>query len=202
MARRLGLPAQIAIAIVAAVSAAVIAFFVFDREPTGRQQGKALVGGPFELVDQSGRTVTQNDLAGSYALIYFGYTFCPDVCPTSLQTMSAAIDLLGPAGDEVQPVFVTVDPARDTVEQMAAYAAHFHPRLLALTGSEAQVADAARAYRVYYQRVDDSAATEYLMDHTSLYYLMGLDGEYVAHFSHDATAEEMAARIRELTGDE
>lgn len=200
MARRLGLPVQIAIAAAAAVAAAAIAFLVLDLGRSGPPQGKALVGGPFELVDQHGDTVTEADLEGKYALIYFGYTYCPDVCPTSLQTMSAALDLLGPDGEAVQPVFITVDPARDTVEQMAAYAEHFHPRLLALTGTEEQIADAARAYRVYYQRVDDSSATEYLMDHTSLYYLMGPDGEYAAHFGHDATTEEMAGRIRELIG--
>lgn len=200
MSRRIGPPVQIAVALVAAAVVAVVAFLALAPGPAGRQQGKALVGGPFELVDQRGETVTDQDLRGRYALIYFGYTYCPDVCPTSLQTMSAAVDLLGSAGDRVQPVFITVDPARDTVEQMALYAANFHPRLLALTGTEAQVAGAAKAYRVYYQRVDDSASTEYLMDHTSLYYLMGPDGEYVTHFGHDVTAEEMAARIRDVIG--
>jgi cytochrome oxidase Cu insertion factor (SCO1/SenC/PrrC family) len=152
------------------------------------------VGGPFTLVDQNGETRHAEDFRGRFMLIYFGYTYCPDVCPTELQTMSAAIDLLGAKGEAVQPIFITIDPARDTAEQLQSYAGNFHPRLLALTGSAAEIAAAARAYKVFYQPVKQGDAT-YLMDHSSIVYLMGRDGKYVAHFGGGVTAEQMAAAI-------
>ena len=166
------------------------------RLPSQAGSGTAKVGGAFELVDQSGATRTQADFAGRHMLVYFGYTYCPDVCPTSLSIMSQGLDLLeaetGSLEDRVVPVFVTVDPTRDDVEAMAAYAEHFHPRLVALTGSDEQIAAAANAYRVYYRKVDDPSATEYLMDHSSFIYLMGPDGIYVSHFAHNATPQEIA----------
>jgi protein SCO1 len=152
------------------------------------------VGGPFTLTDQNGATRGSDDFRGKLMLIYFGYTFCPDVCPTELQTMSEAIDRLGAKGDAVQPIFITVDPARDTQEQLKAYAENFHPRLLALTGSAEQIAQAARAYKVFYQPVKQGDG-EYLMDHSSVVYLMGRDGHYLAHFGGNLTAEQMAAAI-------
>ncbi len=162
--------------------------------------GTATVGGAFELVDQSGETRTQADFAGRHMLVYFGYTYCPDVCPTSLSLMSQGLDLLetetGSLEERVVPIFVTVDPARDDVEAMAAYAEHFHPRLVALTGSDAQIAAAAKAYRVYYRRAEDPSASEYLMDHSSFIYLMGPDGTYVSHFAHNASPEEIAEGLK------
>ena len=162
--------------------------------------GAAKVGGAFELVDQSGETRTQADFAGRHMLVYFGYTYCPDVCPTSLSLMSQGLDLLetetGSLEDRVVPIFVTVDPARDDVAAMAAYAEHFHPRLVALTGNDAQIAAAAKAYRVYYRRAEDPSASEYLMDHSSFIYLMGPDGTYVSHFAHNASPEEIAEGLK------
>ncbi len=152
------------------------------------------VGGPFTLVDQNGATRRAEEFHGKLMLIYFGYTYCPDVCPTELQTMSEAIDQLGRKGDAVQPIFITVDPARDTPEQLKAYAENFHPRLLALTGSAAQIAEIARAYKVFYQPVKQ-AAGDYLMDHSSIVYLMDRDGSYLAHFGGSSTSEQMAAAI-------
>ena len=159
--------------------------------------GVADIGGPFTLVDQSGNEVTEAALLGKHSLIYFGYTFCPDVCPTSLQTMSMALDTLGEDAEAVQPIFITVDPERDDVEQMAAYAEHFHPSFLNLTGSVEQVSAAAKAYRIYYRKVEDDSASEYLMDHSSIYYLMGPDGKFVRHFNHNATPKEIAEGIEE-----
>ncbi|HEX3501474.1 MAG TPA: SCO family protein [Stellaceae bacterium] len=152
------------------------------------------VGGPFTLTDQNGATRRPEDFRGRLMLIYFGYTYCPDVCPTELQTMSEAIDRLGAKGDAVQPIFITVDPARDTPEQLKSYAENFHPRLLALTGSAEQIAEAARAYKVFYQPVKQGDG-EYLMDHSSIVYLMDRDGHYLAHFGGNLTAEQMAATI-------
>jgi cytochrome oxidase Cu insertion factor (SCO1/SenC/PrrC family) len=152
------------------------------------------IGGAFALTDQHGVLRHDGDFRGKLMLIYFGYTFCPDVCPTELQTMSEAIDRLGAKGDAVQPIFITVDPARDTQEQLKAYAENFHPRLLALTGSAEQIAQAARAYKVFYQPVKQGDG-EYLMDHSSVVYLMDRDGHYLAHFGGNLTAEQMAAAI-------
>lgn len=166
----------------------------------GDQGTAALIGGPFTLVDHTGRTVTEQDLKGKWSLIYFGYTYCPDVCPTSLSVMSQALDALGPQAARVTPVFVTVDPERDTVEQMALYQQSFHPSFMMLTGTPEQVRKAAQAYRVYFRRAESGSATEYLMDHSSITYLMDPDGHYVTHFSHDATPESMAAAIRGKLG--
>ena len=170
------------------------------RLPSQAGSGTPQVGGAFELLDQSGQTRTQADFAGRHMLVYFGYTYCPDVCPTSLSIMSQAVDLLeeevGTLEDRLVPLFVTVDPARDDVAAMAAYAEHFHPRLVALTGSDEQIAAAAKAYRVYYRRAEDPSATEYLMDHSSFIYLMGTDGTYVSHFAHNATPQEIAEGLK------
>ncbi len=172
------------------------------RLPSQAGSGTPEIGGAFELVDQSGATRTQVDFAGRHMLVYFGYTYCPDVCPTSLSVMSQALDLLeaetGSLEDRVVPVFVTVDPARDDVAAMAAYAEHFHPRLVALTGSDEQIAAAAKAYRVYYRKAEDPSASEYLMDHSSFIYLMGPDGTYVSHFAHNASPQEVAEGLKGL----
>ena len=158
--------------------------------------GKALIGGPFTLTDQTGTRRSDADLKGHYALVYFGYTYCPDICPTSLSNMTQALDLLAEQSPRkaaaVLPVFVTIDPERDTVEALASYAEHFHPRLMALTGTTEEVAAAAKAYRIYYQKVEEPDASDYLMDHSSVIYLMGPDGGYLTHFTHASTVEEIA----------
>ncbi len=172
--------------------------------PGATTTGEALIGGPFSLVAQDGRRVTEGDLKGRFAVVYFGYTHCPDMCPLGLETVTRAVELLPqPAAERVQPVFVTVDPARDTPEVMRAYAASFHPRLLALTGSEAEVQGALKAYRVYARKAENAPAgeAEYLVDHSTFTYVMGPDGRYVAHFSHGTTAEEMAKRLGALLGE-
>jgi len=155
--------------------------------------GSALVGGPFELIDQAGRTRSEADFRGSYMLVYFGYTFCPDVCPTSLTVMTRALQALKDTDPglaaKVVPIFITVDPERDTVEALATYAPHFHESLVALTGTAAQVAAAAKAYRVYYAKAEDDSASDYLMDHSSFIFLMDPDGRYLTHFAHDATPD-------------
>jgi protein SCO1/2 len=162
----------------------------------GEQVAPVSIGGDFTLVDQNGVTRHPQDFRGKLMLVYFGYTFCPDACPTALQDMSHAIDLLGPKGDTVQPIFITIDPARDTVEQMKLYASNFHPRLIALTGTPEQVAEAAKAYRVYYEKGKSTGGgNDYLMDHTVFIYLMGRDGKYLSHFPPGTTAEQMAAAI-------
>jgi protein SCO1/2 len=156
------------------------------------------IGGPFTLVDQNGKTRTAEDFRGRLMLIYFGYSYCPDVCPTALQIMSVALDSLGGDAEKVTPIFITVDPARDTPEHLKAYVANFGERFVGLTGTEEQVAAAARAYRIYYARAKgDGAKDEYLMDHSSIVFLMGRDGRYLAHFTHSTPSDEMAQAIRE-----
>lgn len=171
------------------------------QQPVSGLGGVALpqglvLGGPFTLVDQAGRTVTERDFAGQWLLLYFGYTFCPDVCPTELGTMAAAMDVLGPQGEKVTPVFVTIDPARDTPSQMADYVARFHPKLVGLTGSAEQVAEAARRYRVYFAKVQRPEGGEYLMDHSSFVYLVGPDARVRSLFRPETGPDEIAATIR------
>jgi cytochrome oxidase Cu insertion factor (SCO1/SenC/PrrC family) len=156
------------------------------------------IGGPFELVDQTGRTRTQADLVGKFSLIYFGFTYCPDACPTALLAMAEALDQLGPLAAKIQPVFVSVDPERDTVVQMAAYIEAVDERFWGLTGSQEQVAKAAKAYRVFYRKVTPPGTAEYLVDHTSLVYVMGPNGAYRAHFTHETSPERMAQILRPL----
>jgi protein SCO1/2 len=154
------------------------------------------LGGPFELTDQNGAVRRDAEFRGRMMLVYFGYTYCPDACPTALNEMSKALDLLGEKGEAVQPIFITVDPARDTPAQLKLYAQNFHPRLVALTGPPEAIAAAARAYRVYYRKAGGTSGDDYLVDHSGFIYLMGRDGKYLAHLSPDATAETIAAEIR------
>jgi protein SCO1/2 len=154
------------------------------------------IGGPFTLTDQNGIVRHDSDFRGKLMLVYFGYTYCPDVCPATLNTMTAAMDKLGASGAAVQPIFITVDPARDGVAQMKSYVANFTPRLLALTGTPAEIAVAAKAYRVYFQPVKGEDADDYSVDHSAFVYLMGRDGRYLAHFAPDIGADQMAAAIK------
>ncbi|MGC2856167.1 SCO family protein [Novispirillum sp. DQ9] len=158
--------------------------------------GAAAIGGPFELVDgASGKTVTAEDFKGRYMLVYFGYTFCPDVCPSALSTVGQALDMLPPAtAARIEPVFITVDPERDTPEVVGEYVSHFHPRLRGLSGSVEQVRAVTKAYRVYAAKADqdDKDPTSYLMDHSAIAYVMGPDGAFLTHLSHGVTAEQVA----------
>ncbi len=164
-------------------------------------QGEALIGGPFQLVDQTGQEVTEADFAGRKMLIYFGYTYCPDVCPLGLAKIAAAYERLSPAEQaELVPVFITVDPERDTVEAVADYVDLFHPALVGLTGSPEAVAAAASAYRVYYRKAESESMNDYLVDHSSFTYLMDGENRYLTHFGHDATAESIAEGLRQHLG--
>ncbi len=158
------------------------------------------IGGPFELIDQDGQTVTDEDFDGRYILVYFGYTYCPDLCATALTNVTKSINLLGDQGDQVTPVFITLDPERDNVEQLKMYAEFFHPRLIALTGTKDKIARVAEAYRVYFAKVEKQGGDpdDYIFDHTSIIYLMGPDGHYRAHFTEESTPEKMAERMREV----
>ena len=158
--------------------------------------GTTLVGGPFALTDHTGQRVTDADFRGSHMLVYFGFTYCPDVCPTELQVMAAAIDQLGAEGERVQPLLISIDPERDTVTQLAEYVPHFHDRLIGLTGTPDELAGVAKAYRVYAKKVDDpESSASYTFDHSSIVYLMGPDGQFLTHFGYGTSPEKMASEI-------
>ena len=159
----------------------------------------AKIGGPFTLIDQNGAPVSDTQFAGKYRLVYFGYTYCPDVCPTTLQQlMSGFAKYEAKAPDRaarVQPIFITVDPARDTPGVMKSYVAAFHPRLIGLTGSEAQVAEVAKAFAVYYKRRPAEGASGYLMDHSSAPMLFGPDGSPIALIPADEGPEAVVRTL-------
>lgn len=188
--------ALVAIAVAASGLLGYLIVEVFRGGENGAVIGQAQVGGPFELVDGEGRTVTDEEFRGEYMLVYFGYTYCPDVCPTELQNMSRALELLGEEAEAVRPVFITVDPERDTPEVIESYVENFHPRMVGLTGSPEQIEKAAKSYRVYYKKAESGSASEYLMDHTSIVYLMGREGEFLRHFGYGTSPEDMAQGIR------
>ncbi len=168
------------------------------------------VAASFSLVDQHGQPVTDKDFRGSFMLVYFGYTYCPDVCPLGLQRMSEAVKALGPNGERVVPIFVTVDPERDTSKVLAAYTSHFHPRLIGLTGTGEQIDVAERAYGVRSfklflppsfddeesEREDDSDNSRYLMQHSASTYLVGPDGRLEGIFSHEMSSRDMAQQLQ------
>ena len=158
--------------------------------------GGVTVGGPFALTDTTGAAVTDASYRGRWMLIYFGFTFCPDVCPTELQTITAALDRLGPAGSPIVPIFITVDPERDTTAILAEYVKLFDDRLVGLTGTKDQVAAAAKAFRVYYAKVTPKDASSYLMDHSSFIYLIGPDGSFRALYRHGISAQELADALK------
>src|SRR5690242_6631904 len=157
------------------------------------------IGGPFQLVDQNGKTVTDADLKGKWSLVYFGYTHCPDACPTALNDISIALSELGPKRDAVRPVFITVDPERDTPEALKSYVTSFDAPILALTGSGEQVAKAAKGYRVYYAKHPE-AGGDYSMDHSSVIYVMDPEGRFTASFTHESAPEQISERLKKLIG--
>ncbi|SIT81000.1 SCO family protein [Pontibaca methylaminivorans] len=155
--------------------------------------GAAQIGGPFELVDSQGRTVTDKDVITQPALIYFGYTFCPDVCPIDVARNAVAVDLLKEQGHAVTPVFISIDPRRDTPEVVGEFAEAIHPDMVGLTGSPEQVKAASQAYKTYYQ-AQPSDDEYYLVDHTTMSYLVLPDEGFVEFFRRDTGPEELAGR--------
>ena len=155
--------------------------------------GGAAIGGPFELVSETGETVTDKDVITEPTLIYFGYTFCPDVCPLDAARNAAAVDILAEQGLSVTPVFITIDPARDTVDVVRDYTDNFHPKMIGLTGSEAQISAVSAAYRTYYDRADDDP-DYYLMQHSTFTYLVLPDAGFVEFFKQPDSPEDVAER--------
>jgi protein SCO1 len=161
-----------------------------------QSSGTALVGGPFSLVGTDGKPVTDRDFRGRYMLIFFGFTHCPDICPAELQVIAQALEQLGDKAKNVVPIFITLDPERDTPESMGNYVKSFGPNFVGLTGSPEAIAAAAKAYRVSYAKVENKeSAADYSVDHSALVYLMDPEGQYVTHFSYGLSADQMAERL-------
>jgi cytochrome oxidase Cu insertion factor (SCO1/SenC/PrrC family) len=186
--------------IVAATLAGVVAFAPGPERPHTVVSGTANVGGPFTLTTQTGERVSDAAFRGKFMLVVFGFTQCPDVCPAQLQVMSAALDAMGPEAEHIQPLFITIDPERDTATHLGEYIPHFHPRLIGLTGTPDEIAAVAKAYHVWYEKVEvdtgsEDGAGDYVMDHTSITYLMGPDGEFVQHFSFGTSPQDFTEAL-------
>lgn len=188
------------ILVAAAVLALGGAYFVRTigvREPPSVTVGEAAIRSEFSLIDHNGNRVTEADFLGRWQLVFFGFTHCPDVCPTTLAYMANVLDRFGGEVERVAAIFITVDPSRDTPEVMAEYVQAFHPKLVGLTGSEAEVAAAAQSFRVYYEKMEEETAPDgYLMAHSGHIYLMTPEGRFEDVFREgEQSAEEMAADV-------
>lgn len=197
MRARILVAALVSLAVVSAALATVLVQRA-ERPAAQAGEGRALIGGPFALTDHTGRRVSDADYKGRFMLVYFGYTSCPDMCPLGLQVMADALDLVPePLARRITPIFVTVDPERDTVEAIEGYVGLIHPRLVGLTGTPEEIKAAVRSWRVYVRRNDAQGSAGYLVDHSTFTYLMGPDGAYVTHFGNGTTPEVMAKRLAE-----
>lgn len=185
-----------------------------ERPPDFLAMQPQINHGQFSLIDHNGRSITDKDFLGKFMLVFFGYTHCPDVCPTDLQTMGNVLDILGTAGEKVQPIFITIDPERDTADVMAEYVSFFHPRLTGLTGTVEQVAAAAKVYGVrsmkfYPMMLDEDGAandnangaeqvSDYVLDHSAAMYLVGPDGGGISLYPHGMLVEQIVEDIRQF----
>ena len=201
--RRVFLPILAFVAGLVALSAAAMVYLVPQGGQLGSQSGRqgatSAVGGPFTLVNQDGKTVTERDFAGAPHLVFFGFTHCPDVCPTTLQQVSDVLKALGPKADKLKVAFVTVDPERDTPEALKTYLSSFDPRIVGLTGTPEQVSAAVKAYRGYARKVPGGSADDYVMEHTALVYVMDARNDFLGALNlarpPQETASELAKRI-------
>ncbi len=168
-----------------------------EKTTTEKTVAGVSVGGPFTLTDQNGKPFTDADLRGHYTLIYFGFTFCPAICPTELQKITVALNQAGAQGDTVLPVFITIDPERDTRDIIAHYVAQFHKNMVGLTGTQAQINAVLKAYHIYAKKVKDEGMTDYTMDHSSYIYFIDPKGNLVDIYGVDSTPSEIAKSITE-----
>ena len=167
--------------------------WVYKQTKSNNLNKATLVGGSYSLTDHNGKKVTDKSFPNKFKIIYFGYTFCPDICPTGMAVISQALDLLGKKAQRIKPLFITVDPKRDNIEIMAEYHSHFHPSFSNLTGTLDQIRRVAKLYRVYYKKSDASEAENYLMDHSSIMYVLSPEGEYINHFGPEITPAQIEA---------
>jgi protein SCO1 len=160
--------------------------------------GQAAIGGPYHLINQDGKPVSDRDFRGRYQLIYFGYTFCPDVCPTTLALIAAALEKMGPDAHRIAPIFITVDPGRDTPQALKKYLAAFDPRFIGLTGSQSELSKVEKEYKVYAQKEPLKGGT-YAVNHSSVIYLMGPKGKLVTFYNEVLTPEQLAKDLSAKT---
>lgn len=191
---------RLTIAAVLIILAFVLAALALTTvNPAKMGSGTPLIGGPFTMLNQSGETVTEKSYAGKYMLLFFGFTKCGDVCPTELQVMAAAFTEMGASSDQITPIFVSVDPDRDTPSVMADYVKNFHPRLQGLTGSTEQLAAFTKDYHIFYQKVPNPKdPKDYEMDHSSILYLMGPNGKFIKHFPYTTDAKTLAEQLKSV----
>ena len=172
-----------------------------EEQPSAAQMmddlmyGRGTVGGPFTLTDQTGRTRSDSEFRGKLMVVYFGYTYCPDVCPADLMAITQALDVLGSAAEGIQPVFITVDPERDT-KGLANYVAAFHPSLVGLTGSPEEIRKVANSYKAFYVKVPNERSGEYSIDHAGVIYLMGRNGEYLGFLPPQTGPDRLTEVLR------
>lgn len=191
------------LAVIAAAISLTWARFYGDAESAATQarfETAAVPGGPFSLVDHSGKRVSDQTFRGSFLLVFFGYTYCPDFCPTTLQGIAITMELLGEKATRVRPLFITVDPERDTPESMANYVGVFEHGIVGLTGTPEEIKKVADAYRVFYAKSragspGEGKASHYTVDHSAFTYLMGPDGKYLTHFAYGVSPQTMAKEI-------
>jgi cytochrome oxidase Cu insertion factor (SCO1/SenC/PrrC family) len=174
---------------------------VAEEQPSAAQMmddlmyGRGPIGGPFTLTDHTGRSRSDSEFRGRLMVVYFGYTFCPDVCPADLQAITQALNALGPLASQVQPIFITIDPERDT-KVLAEYVSAFHPSLIGLTGSPAEIRQVANAYKAYYTKIGDERTEAYSIDHAGVIYLMGRNGEYLGFMPPQTSPERLTDILR------
>jgi protein SCO1/2 len=202
MSRRLPSLPSYAIAAVLLVGALFVSLYLWQlgdaREAqlsqASVQTGVADVGGPFSLIDQNGVRTTDQDFRGRYMLVFFGFTYCPDVCPTTLAILAAALDEIGPAAENIVPILITVDPARDTPAALKAYLSSFGPNFVGLTGTKEEIAAAADAYHAFYEILEREGG-DYTLNHSTAIYLMGPEGKFVTSYTLNMGPEAIAADL-------
>ena len=193
--------ALMAVIVVAMIVIGVRLVIWSGQTSEGAKSAIPAIGGPFQLTDQNGKAVSDRDYRNRYMLIFFGYTFCPDVCPTTLSTVTSAMEKLGPSyAKKVVPIFVTIDPERDTVAVMKDYVSAFSPDIVGLTGTPDEIAKVAKEFKVYAAKVKGDRPEHYTVDHSAILYLMGPDGKFVAHFTHGISVDDLAAGLKKHVG--
>lgn len=175
---------------------------VNETNQLDKSVGQALIGGDFALIDTHNKPFASKNMKGKPSLVYFGFTSCPDVCPTDMANISKTLDMLGDDANKLNALFITVDPKRDTPEKMSDYLSNFNKSIIGLTGSKEAVDEAANAYKVYHQEENRTSSTDYTMNHSAFIYLMDKNGAYLTHFNHGAAPEVMVAKLQELIGEE
>lgn len=159
--------------------------------------GIATIGGDFQLMDHTGKMRSNKEFHGQFMMVYFGYRYCPDICPTALTTITETLNALGPKAKHIQPIFITIDPERDTVETLAEFIPNFHSQFIALTGNAEQIESVKKHYKVFAQKAEYVEGTDnYVVDHSSIIYVMDRQGHLIAHFNHSTPSENIVSALR------